>query len=109
MSFIFDNFENISVSVSGGKDSEIVAHLALVEANRRDRKVTLFFLDEEVMYQSSIDMVEYLINLYPKNVNVDWLQIEFNLTNATSFKDGQLMCWVNCSRNHSVLAACIVA
>lgn len=93
MAFIFDNFESINISISGGKDSEVTMHLALVEANKRGRKVNLFFLDEEVMYASTIEMIEYLIALYPNNVTIHWLQIEFHLTNATSFTEGQLMCW----------------
>ena len=93
VSFVFDQFETITVSVSGGKDSTVLAHLAMVEAHRRGRKINLFFLDEEAMYQSSIDQIEYLMDLYPENVNKLWLQIEFRLTNATSFDEGQLICW----------------
>lgn len=93
IAFIFDNFDSINISISGGKDSEVTMHLALVEANKRGRKVNLFFLDEEVMYASTIDMIEYLTALYPDNVTVHWLQIEFHLTNATSYTEGQLVCW----------------
>lgn len=93
ISFIFDNYENVIVSISGGKDSSVLAHLALLEANKRNRKVGLFFLDEEVVYQSTIEQVEYLMSLYPANTNRLWLQIEFDLTNATSFEESQLKCW----------------
>ncbi len=93
ISYVFDEFENIVVSISGGKDSTVLAHLALVEAHRRGRKIGLFFLDEEVVYQSTIDQIEYLMNLYPENTIPLWLQIEFNLTNATSYMEGQLKCW----------------
>lgn len=93
MAFIFDQFEKIIVSISGGKDSTVLAHLALLEANKRGRKIGMFCLDEEVMYQSSIDQVEYLMNLYPENTEKYWLQIEFNLTNATSLTETQLKCW----------------
>lgn len=93
IAFIFDQFEKIIVSISGGKDSTVLAHLALLEANRRGRKIGMFCLDEEVMYQSSIDQVEYLMNLYPENTEKYWLQIEFNLTNATSLTETQLKCW----------------
>ena len=57
ISYIFDEFENIIVSISGGKDSTTLAHLALTEANRRHRKIGLFFLDEEVVYDSTIKQV----------------------------------------------------
>jgi predicted phosphoadenosine phosphosulfate sulfurtransferase len=93
ISFIFDNYENVIVSVSGGKDSSVLAHLSLLEANRRNRKVGLFFLDEEVVYQSTVEQIEYLMSLYPANTNRLWLQIEFDLTNATSFEESQLKCW----------------
>lgn len=93
VSFIFDNFETIIVSVSGGKDSTVLAHLAISEAHRRERKVGMFFLDEEVVYQSSVDQIEYLLSLHPENTNRLWLQIEFNLTNATSLQESQLRCW----------------
>lgn len=93
MVFVFDEFENIVVSVSGGKDSTVLAHLALTEARKRGRKIGIFFLDEEVVYDSTVKQVDYIMNLYPENTIPLWLQIEFKLTNATSLIEGQLICW----------------
>lgn len=93
IAYIFDEFENIVVSISGGKDSTVLAHLALVEAHRRQRKVGMFFLDEEVVYDSTVEQVDYLMSLYPENTIRLWLQLEFNLTNAASLTEGQLKCW----------------
>lgn len=93
IAFVFDQYENIIVSVSGGKDSTALAHLVLEEAQRRGRRVGLFLLDEEVLYQSSVDQVEYLMNLFPECSKRMWLQIPFYLTNATSVVQGQLRCW----------------
>lgn len=93
ISFLFDEFENICVSISGGKDSTVLAHLALVEANKRGKRIGIFFLDEEVMYQSTIDQVRYIYSLFPENTIKLWYQIEFNLTNATSHNESQLKCW----------------
>lgn len=92
--FIFDHFEDIKVSISGGKDSTVMAHLMLTEAKLRNRKVGLLFLDEEVVYQSTIDQVTYLMeDLAPDNVVPLWLQIEFDLTNSTSFEENHLVAW----------------
>lgn len=93
IAFVFDHFEQIIVSVSGGKDSTALAHLALTEAHRRGRKISLFFLDEEVTYQSSVDQVDSLMSMFPENITRVWLQLEFKLTNATSLSEGQLICW----------------
>lgn len=91
--FIFDAFQNVIVSISGGKDSTVLAYLAVLEAARRGRKVGLFFLDEEVVYQSTIDQVEYLMGLDPPHINRLWLQVEFYLSNAVSLEESQLLCW----------------
>jgi len=86
-------YDNLIVSVSGGKDSTVLAALALEEASRRRRKIGLFFLDEEVVYQATVDQVEYLMSIFPEWTNRLWLQVEFNLTNATSATETQLLCW----------------
>lgn len=92
--FIFDRFQHIHVSISGGKDSTVLAHLALAEARRRGRRISIFFLDEEVVYQSTIEMVEHIIEeMSPDNVIPLWLQLEFNLTNATSLTETQFIPW----------------
>lgn len=93
ISRVFDEFENIIVSISGGKDSTCLCHLALEEAHRRNRKIGIFFLDEEVVYQSTIDQIRYLMTLRPENTRKIWFQFEFNLTNSSSIEDSQLKCW----------------
>ena len=91
--WIFDNFEHIVVSISGGKDSTVLAYMALQEAHKRNRKIGIFFLDEEVVYQSTVDQVRYLMELYPENTVKMWYQLEFNLTNATSLDETQFKVW----------------
>jgi predicted phosphoadenosine phosphosulfate sulfurtransferase len=91
--FVFDHYENIIVSVSGGKDSTVLAHLALVEAVSRGRRIGIHFLDEEVVYQSSVEQVDKLMSLFPFATKRMWLQVPFHLTNATSLTDGQLRAW----------------
>lgn len=93
VAFIFDSFESIVVSVSGGKDSTVLAHLALAEADRRGRQIGIYFLDEEVVFESTVEQVEYLMGLFPGATNRLWVQIEFALTNATSSTEGQMICW----------------
>lgn len=93
MSYIFDEFQNVIISVSGGKDSTVLAHMAMSEAANRGRKAGMLFIDEEVVYESTVNQVDYLMNMYPDNTLKLWLQLEFCLTNAVSLNESQLICW----------------
>ena len=42
---IFDDFEKIYISFSGGKDSTVMTHLVMQEAIKRGRKVGLLIID----------------------------------------------------------------
>jgi predicted phosphoadenosine phosphosulfate sulfurtransferase len=91
VSMIFDNFKDISVSVSSGKDSSVCFHLFLQEAIKRDRKIVAFFQDQEAEYQSSIDLMKIMMK-HP-NVIPAWYQVPIYLTNATSYTDYFLYAW----------------
>lgn len=91
MSLIFDMYENISVSVSGGKDSSVLFHLAYQEAIKRNRIIDVVFIDQEAEYQNSIDTVRYISTL--QNVNMKWYQVPFNMTNSASYEQDYLKCW----------------
>ncbi|HWQ18461.1 MAG TPA: phosphoadenosine phosphosulfate reductase family protein, partial [Methanotrichaceae archaeon] len=91
MAFIFDTFENIYVSVSGGKDSTALYHLALEEAIKRDRKINLFYLDQEVEYAATINTMRGMM-AHP-NVVPMWYQVPIYMTNSTSYEEDMLYAW----------------
>jgi len=91
IAFIFDTFEHIYVSVSGGKDSTALYHLALEEAIKRDRKINLFYLDQEVEYAATIDVVRTMM-AHP-NVVPMWYQVPIYMTNSTSYEEDMLYAW----------------
>lgn len=91
VSMIFDHFKDISISVSSGKDSLVTYWLFVQEAVKRDRKVTVFFLDQEAEYQASIVLIK-LMMVHP-NVIPAWYQVPIYLTNATSYTDYFLYAW----------------
>lgn len=89
--WLFREFERIVVSVSGGKDSTVLYHLALAEAQRTGRRIEVFFLDQEAEYQSTADlMTEWMSHplVIPR-----WYQVPLLLTNATSHRDVFLRAW----------------
>jgi predicted phosphoadenosine phosphosulfate sulfurtransferase len=92
ISWLFDEFEQIVVNVSGGKDSTVVFHLALVEARRRGRlPLTVYWLDQEAEWASAVAMVRHWMQ-HP-DVSPLWLQVPFRIFNATSTTAHWLHAW----------------
>jgi predicted phosphoadenosine phosphosulfate sulfurtransferase len=84
ISWTFDNFENIYISFSGGKDSTAMLHLVMSEAIKRDRKIGLLFIDWECQFELTILHIKQLIELYKNNLDVYWTQFEIMTNNSTS-------------------------
>ncbi len=91
LAFIFDRYENVVVSISGGKDSTVLWHAATREAERRGRKVHLFFLDQEAEYQATIDLMREMMD-HPAAVP-HWYQVPIRMTNAVSYLEPFLHSW----------------
>jgi len=91
ISMLFDNFEDINVSISSGKDSSVLYYLCLQEAIKRDRKIIAFFQDQEAEYANSIIVIKKMMN-HP-NVIPAWYQVPIYMTNATSYSDYFLYAW----------------
>jgi len=90
--WLFDEFPNVVVGVSGGKDSTVVLHLALLVAREKGRlPLRVMWLDQEAEWLSTVDTVREIM-LRPEVIPM-WLQFPFKLFNATSFKDHWLQCW----------------
>lgn len=93
ISYVFDNFNRIYVSFSGGKDSTVMMHLVMDEAQRRNRKVGVLFVDLEGQYRLTIDHVSEMFELYAQWIEPYWVALPMNLRNAVSVFEPQWMCW----------------
>lgn len=91
ISYLFDHYDNISLSFSGGKDSTALFHLVNAEAIKRDRKFILYFQDQEAEYQGTIDFVEWAMT--QPNVIPLWYQVPIFMTNAASQQQLFLWAW----------------
>ncbi|AIT65707.1 phosphoadenosine phosphosulfate reductase family protein [Flavobacterium psychrophilum] len=91
ISFLFDNYENIQLAFSGGKDSTVLFHLINAEAIKRDRKFILYFQDQEAEYQGTINFVEWAMS--QPNVIPMWYQVPIFMTNAASHQQLFLWAW----------------
>jgi predicted phosphoadenosine phosphosulfate sulfurtransferase len=93
ISKVFDEFENIYISFSGGKDSSVMTHLVLDEAIKRNRKIGLLIIDLEAQYNDTIMHINELINLYKNNIDLHWICAELLLRNAVSNYQPRWICW----------------
>lgn len=68
LKFIFEEFENILISFSGGKDSTVCLNLCYDYAKRTGQtdKLAFFYSDYEAEYQHTYDFVERVFAGYPE-------------------------------------------
>ena len=90
---IFDNFNYVCVSFSGGKDSSVMTHLVMEESIRRGRKVALLFIDLEAQYTLTIQHVREMFDLYADHIYPFWVALPLSLRNAVSCFEPQWQCW----------------
>lgn len=90
----FDEFDNILVSFSGGKDSGIMLNLAYDYAKNTNQldKLAVYFLDYEAQYQLTIDYVTSEFKRL-KDVKRFWLCLPNKVPSATSMSTGYWIPW----------------
>lgn len=91
IAFLFDNYDNIQLSFSGGKDSTVLFHLLNEEAKKRDRQFIVYFQDQEAEYSATIDLVAWAMQ--QPNVIPLWYQVPIFMTNAASHQQLFLWAW----------------
>lgn len=92
INYLFDEFSNIIVGFSGGKDSTIIYNLCLQISKERNRlPLNVMWLDQEAEWQSTVDIVKEI--MYNDNVNPYWFQIPMVITNNASSFDRFNFCW----------------
>lgn len=90
---VFDDFSRIYVSFSGGKDSAVMLHLVMQEAQLRKRKVGVLFVDLEAQYKLTIEHVAEMFALYGELIEPYWVALPIHLRNAVSQFEPQWVCW----------------
>lgn len=93
ISKVFDNFERVYISFSGGKDSSVMTHLVLDEAIKRNKKVGLLIIDLEAQYQDTIEHIHQMVDMYQDNIDLHWVCAEMLLRNAVSNYEPRWICW----------------
>lgn len=90
--FVYDNFDDVIVSMSGGKDSTVLFHLALLVAEERNRlPLKVFWLDQEAEWQGTVDYMTKIMSR--PDVDPYWFQVRFAFPNNLSTTNKTLMAW----------------
>jgi len=93
INFTFDNFENIYLSFSAGKDSTVMLHMVMDEAIKRNRTIGLLIVDLEGQYKLTIDHMLECVDMYKNNIELFWVALPIHLRNAVSVFEPFWLCW----------------
>ena len=92
LEIIFNNFDNIYFSVSGGKDSSVMVQLANIVAKKLNKKFDVLYIDLEAQYKYTIEHVEELKQL-SQIKDFYHIALPIALRNAISVLQPKWICW----------------
>ena len=93
ISFIFNEFDNICVSFSGGKDSGVVLNLAIEEARKRKRKIGVVFIDLEAWYKKTEEFINRMIFNNLDVLEPYWICLPMKSLNSLSYFEPFWIWW----------------
>lgn len=93
INLVFDDFEKICVSFSGGKDSTVMLHMVMEEAIKRKKKIGVLVIDLEAQYDDTIKHAENLVAIYKDNIDLYWSCVPMLLRNAVTQFEPRWIAW----------------
>jgi predicted phosphoadenosine phosphosulfate sulfurtransferase len=92
INMLFDEFPNVVVGFSGGKDSTVCLNLALQVAEERGRlPLPVVWIDQEAEWQGTVDYVQTVME--DPRVKPYWFQMPMVITNNASSFERYSYCW----------------
>lgn len=92
--WLFDSFENICLSFSGGKDSTVLFHLMSTIAKAKGKKFNVLFIDWEAQYIITISHIEKMKSLYKEVVKeFFWVALPLKTVNGVSQTQPEWIAW----------------
>lgn len=98
LEIMFDNFDNIYFSLSGGKDSSVMVQLANKVAKQKNKKFDVLFIDLEAQYKHTVEHVERLKKLSQIR-DFYHITLPIALRNAVSVLQPKWICWEDESKH----------
>jgi len=83
---VFNEFDNIYVSFSGGKDSGVLLNMCIdyIRRNSLNRRLGVFHLDYEIQYEMTLDYVDRMLSANEDILDVYRVCIPFRVATCTS-------------------------
>ena len=97
---VFDAFDNICVSFSGGKDSGVLLNLCLeyMRRNGLKRKIGLFHMDYEIQYRETIEYVDRVLAEHADLLEVYRVCVPFKVPTCASMFENYWRPWEEAKR-----------
>ena len=95
LKYIFDNFDHVYLSFSGGKDSGVMLNLCIqyIKNNNLKRKITLMHLDYEAQYEMTTNYVKEMEDEFSDILNVYHICVPFKVHTCTSMYQSYWRPW----------------
>lgn len=95
LKILFEEFDNICISFSGGKDSGVLLNLCIdyIRKNEPTRKLCVFHMDYEAQYQMTTEYVSQTLSENNDILDVYRCCIPFKVTTCTSMHEDHWRPW----------------
>ncbi|WP_449543968.1 phosphoadenosine phosphosulfate reductase [Lelliottia nimipressuralis] len=92
--WLFENFNQVCLSFSGGKDSSVLFHMTAAVARQKNKKFAVLFVDWEAQYSLTINHIQSMKMLYQDVISeFFWVALPLKTVNGVSQFQPEWIAW----------------
>lgn len=94
LDIVFSDYEKVCISLSGGKSSTVLLHLAATVAKAHGKKITVLFIDQEAQHTQTISHIQRLKQLYCEVIeHFYWIALPLTTENNQRYDSRTWISW----------------